>query len=163
MEKKSVEMDSVIGVWIGFVVVTFIMVMLSMYIFHRWQWWMVFPIGGVLIGGIVTTGQYFTENRLKTCPKCATQVGMNSAFCKNCRYEFIAKCPECGRNADGEAKYWGTASLCGLIAFLLSAATFDSFVIPNIWIVFGLIAAATRILNRNPVDEMTFSKPQIIR
>jgi predicted amidophosphoribosyltransferase len=105
MEKKPVEMDSVIGVWIGFVVVTFIMVMLSMYIFHRWQWWMVFPIGGVLIGGIVTTGQYFTENRLKTCPKCATQVGMNSAFCKNCRYEFIAKCPECGRNADGEAKY----------------------------------------------------------
>jgi len=105
MEKKPVEMDSVIGVWIGFVVVTFIMVMLSMYIFHRWQWWMVFPIGGVLIGGIVTTGQYFTENRIKTCPKCATQVGMNSTFCKNCRYEFIAKCPECGRNADEEAKY----------------------------------------------------------
>jgi len=58
-----------------------------------------------------------------------------------------------------ETKYWGTASLCGLIAFFLSAATFDSFVIPNIWIVFGLIAAATRILLHNPIQELTSSNP----
>jgi hypothetical protein len=44
-----------------------------------------------------------------------------------------------------EWKYWGTASLFGLIAFGLTAFTFDSFVIPNMWIVFGLITAATRI------------------
>jgi O-antigen ligase len=46
---------------------------------------------------------------------------------------------------DKEWKYWGTASLCGLIAFGLSAFTFDSFVIPNMWVVFGMIAAATRV------------------
>jgi hypothetical protein len=44
-----------------------------------------------------------------------------------------------------EWKYWGTASLCGLIAFALSALTFDSFVIPNMWVVLGLITAATRV------------------
>jgi O-antigen ligase len=45
-------------------------------------------------------------------------------------------------------KYWGVASLCGLLAFVLSAMTFDSFVIPNMWVVFGLITAATRVTAR---------------
>jgi O-antigen ligase len=48
---------------------------------------------------------------------------------------------------DEEWRYWGTASLCGLIAFTLSAFTFDSFVIPNMWVVFGMITAATRVLS----------------
>jgi O-antigen ligase len=41
-----------------------------------------------------------------------------------------------------EWEYWGAASLCGLLAFSLSALTFDSFVIPNMWVLFGLITAA---------------------
>jgi O-antigen ligase len=44
-----------------------------------------------------------------------------------------------------EWQYWGTASLCGLIAFALSALTFDSFVIPDMWVIFGLITAAIRL------------------
>jgi len=47
-----------------------------------------------------------------------------------------------------EWKYWGSASLCGLIAFALCALTFDSFVIPNMWVLLGLITAATRISTR---------------
>lgn len=50
---------------------------------------------------------------------------------------------------DKEWKYWGTASLCGLIAFALSAITFDSFVIPNMWVLFGLVTAAMRISSRS--------------
>jgi hypothetical protein len=49
---------------------------------------------------------------------------------------------------DKEWKYWGTASLCGLVAFALSALSFDSFVIPDIWILLGFITAATRIAAR---------------
>jgi hypothetical protein len=50
-----------------------------------------------------------------------------------------------------EWQYWGTASLCGLIAFALSALTFDSFVIPDMWVIFGLITAAVRIAtHENP-------------
>jgi O-antigen ligase len=48
-----------------------------------------------------------------------------------------------------EWRYWGTASLCGLIGFGLSALTFDSFVIPNMWILFGLVTAATRLATRS--------------
>jgi len=44
-----------------------------------------------------------------------------------------------------EWQFWGTASLCGLIAFALSALTFDSFVIPDMWVIFGLITAAIRM------------------
>ena len=44
-----------------------------------------------------------------------------------------------------EWQYWGTASLCGLIAFALCALTFDSFVIPDMWVIFGLITAAIRV------------------
>jgi hypothetical protein len=49
-----------------------------------------------------------------------------------------------------EWQYWGVASLCGLLAFSLSAVTFDSFVIPNMWVLFGLITAATRVMMSNP-------------
>ncbi|MFM8319332.1 MAG: O-antigen ligase family protein [Chloroflexota bacterium] len=45
-----------------------------------------------------------------------------------------------------EWQVWGVASLCGLLAFSLSALTFDSFVIPNMWVLFGLITAATRVM-----------------
>lgn len=40
-------------------------------------------------------------------------------------------------------KYWGMAGLLGLAAFLFSAMSFDSFVFPNMWVVFGLITAAS--------------------
>jgi O-antigen ligase len=41
-------------------------------------------------------------------------------------------------------RYWGTAGLLGLVAFMLVAFSFDSFAIPNMWVVFGLITAARR-------------------
>lgn len=44
-----------------------------------------------------------------------------------------------------EEIFWGAVSLLGLTAFLMSAFTFDSFVIPNIWVVFGLITAAFKV------------------
>jgi len=47
-----------------------------------------------------------------------------------------------------EWNYWGTASICGMMAFALSAFTFDSFVIPNMWVLLGLITAATRLSTR---------------
>lgn len=40
-------------------------------------------------------------------------------------------------------KFWGTAGLCLLVAFSLSAMSFDSFAIPNMWVIFGLLTAAT--------------------
>ncbi len=46
-------------------------------------------------------------------------------------------------------RYWGQASVLGMLAFLFSAITFDSFVIPNMWIVFGLITAATKLERRS--------------
>lgn len=49
---------------------------------------------------------------------------------------------------DKEWKYWGTASLGGMVAFVLSALSFDSFVIPDIWVLLGFITAATRIATR---------------
>jgi hypothetical protein len=49
-----------------------------------------------------------------------------------------------------EIRFWGSASLIGLVAFMLSTLTFDSFVIPNMWVLFGLITAATRVANPEP-------------
>jgi hypothetical protein len=52
-----------------------------------------------------------------------------------------------------EWRNWGIYSLTGLAAFALSALTFDSFVIPNMWVVFGLITAAVRMnLHTSPSD-----------
>jgi O-antigen ligase len=48
------------------------------------------------------------------------------------------------------SRYFGTGGLLGLIAFILVAFSFDSFAIPNMWVVFGLITAAMRIWKASP-------------
>ena len=44
-----------------------------------------------------------------------------------------------------ETRYWGIAGLLGLIVVVVSANFFDSFALPNMWVVFGLITAAASI------------------
>ena len=43
------------------------------------------------------------------------------------------------------ARFWGIAGILGVISFSLAALTYDSFALPNMWVVFGLITAATWI------------------
>jgi hypothetical protein len=50
----------------------------------------------------------------------------------------------------GEEKYWGQAGLLGLVAFAFGAISFDSFALPNMWIVFGLITASAWIFSPKP-------------
>lgn len=52
-----------------------------------------------------------------------------------------------------EARAWGRASLLGLVAFLMAALSFDSFAIPNMWIVFGLITSAAWVFSRQPGEQ----------
>jgi hypothetical protein len=54
-----------------------------------------------------------------------------------------------------ERKYFGTAGLLGLLAFSLSAFAFDSFALPNMWVLFGLITAAMWMKGNNkmPITE----------
>jgi O-antigen ligase len=47
-----------------------------------------------------------------------------------------------------EQKFWGTASIYLLAAVSITALTFDSFAIPNMWVAFGMITAATWISKR---------------
>lgn len=46
------------------------------------------------------------------------------------------------------SRHWGTVSLCGFLAIALSAFTYDSFVIPNLWVMLGIISAAPQVLGR---------------
>lgn len=49
-----------------------------------------------------------------------------------------------------ELIFWGTGGMFGLVAFTLSGFSFDSFAIPNMWVVFGLITAAAWIFHTSP-------------
>ena len=49
-----------------------------------------------------------------------------------------------------DEKFWGTAAILGMIVVILSAFSFDSFAIPNMWVVLGFITAATRVARENP-------------
>ncbi len=46
---------------------------------------------------------------------------------------------------DGFQVYWGVAGLFGLITFVLMTTSYDSFAIPNMWVVFGFINAGFRV------------------
>jgi O-antigen ligase len=46
---------------------------------------------------------------------------------------------------DQNANFWGMAGLLGMVALLPVTLSVDSFAIPNMWVVFGLITASTHI------------------
>jgi len=43
---------------------------------------------------------------------------------------------------EADAQLWGRAGLLGLLVFLVISFSFDSFSLPNMWVVFGMITAA---------------------
>ena len=55
--------------------------------------------------------------------------------------------------SNSEAKFWGTASILGFLAFILAAFTFDSFALPNTWVVFGMITASSWVIHRSRKGE----------
>jgi len=50
-------------------------------------------------------------------------------------------------------KFWGGAGLLAFIVFLLVVFSFDSFAVPNMWVVFGLITAAAHIPAASPAEQ----------
>jgi len=44
-----------------------------------------------------------------------------------------------------DPRYWGLAGLLSLVVFLGVGFSVDSFAIPNMWIVFGLITASVQV------------------
>ncbi len=50
-----------------------------------------------------------------------------------------------------ELSFWGTAGLLGMLAFALSAFSFDSLALPNMWVILGLTTAAAAIYQRQDV------------
>lgn len=44
-----------------------------------------------------------------------------------------------------EDRFWGTGGLYAFVSFIFLAFSFDSFAFPNMWVVFGMITAATWI------------------
>lgn len=49
--------------------------------------------------------------------------------------------------------FWGTLTLLGVVAFLGDAFSFDSFAIPNPWVLFGLLTSAINILSPDRIQE----------
>jgi len=47
-----------------------------------------------------------------------------------------------------EEKFWGMGALLAIIAFLVDSFSYDSFAIPNPWVVFGLITAAITVYTK---------------
>jgi hypothetical protein len=60
---------------------------------------------------------------------------------------------------DKETKYWGRAGLLGVVAFLTAALSYDSFALPNMWIVFGLITSSAWIYANQPPGEPAQQPP----
>ena len=53
-------------------------------------------------------------------------------------------------------RYWGMSGSLAMIVFAIIVFSFDSFALPNMWIVFGLITAAAHITD--PTSE--YAKPR---
>ena len=42
-------------------------------------------------------------------------------------------------------KFWGVSGLLGFIGFLVVIFSYDSFALPNMWVVFGMVTAAAHV------------------
>jgi O-antigen ligase len=51
--------------------------------------------------------------------------------------------------AGPEGAYWGRAGVLGLTAFLFAALSYDSFALPNMWVIFGLITSSALIFSKS--------------
>ena len=50
-----------------------------------------------------------------------------------------------------QQKFWGISGLIGMVVFVVLVFSFDSFAIPNMWVVFGLITAAAHLPTEDTV------------
>lgn len=46
-------------------------------------------------------------------------------------------------------RFWGTAGLCVIFSFLITAVSFDSFAIPNMWVALGLVTSAAWVTKQS--------------
>jgi hypothetical protein len=105
---------SVGGTWLAFCIVTFVMAMLSIFVFENgFQWWMSLPIGILLILAICFSIMYFTVQDLNVCPNCGLNIPDNVDFCKFCGVKIQTVCPKCGEKLN-ENK-----SICGRCGYNL--------------------------------------------
>jgi hypothetical protein len=60
-----------------------------------------------------------------------------------------------------EEQFWGIGGVLALIVFSILIFTFDSFAIPNMWIVFGLITSAAHFIHlpSNELNNPSFTPP----
>ena len=103
-KEKPVRKEDVTGVWTGFIVVTLVMIALCFFPFEGWQFWMIFPIVGTLIGAITTTIQFYTAGVVK-CSNCGTKLDGEVEFCRVCGARVITKCPSCNTPLNKGAKF----------------------------------------------------------
>lgn len=60
-----------------------------------------------------------------------------------------------------EHRFWGNAGVLGFAAFALAAFSFDSFALPNMWVIFGLSTAAGQIYVRKGIGELVTPDPEM--
>jgi len=51
-----------------------------------------------------------------------------------------------------EQRYWGVSGALAIFVFAFVTFSFDSFALPNMWVVFGMITAAARLDDPQPAE-----------
>jgi len=54
-------------------------------------------------------------------------------------------------SADEEEQFWGRAGVLGFVAACLVGFSTDSFAMPNMWVLFGLVTAAGRVFREEMI------------
>ena len=64
---------------------------------------------------------------------------------------------------DRQQRFWGTGGMLGVLVFFAAAFSFDSFAIPNMWVIFGLITSAAWSYTRRESGSQPIAEPTAVR
>jgi O-antigen ligase len=64
---------------------------------------------------------------------------------------------------DRQQRFWGIGGMLGVLVFFAAAFSFDSFAIPNMWVIFGLITSAAWSYTRRKSEPQPIAEPLPVR
>ncbi len=112
-EKKKYNPPSIkgtLGVLFADLILIFILLVVSLGIWHRVFFWFYIPTGILTLVVFLVFSLYLVDRNTRPCPECGSKLDNKAGFCMQCGAKVPLFCPSCKNKIKGTPKY---CPVCG--------------------------------------------------